>query len=246
MTPAGGEGGGVLAPATVDRRLGLLYVGTGSSYGTPVGCAPGTCSLVALHLQSGKRAWRDQVYPGDTHGFDFNSAPVLVGPRLLVLANKDGFRAWDRLTRRRLWHRRLTRSTDSTGAAGPTTGPEGGPVATDGRRIYVLSNDNDSGTCVAAALAPWTGEPLWHHRLPSFSFTACAVGGDRMFARAAPTACCGCSTPPPAGTSRTSRWAIPVPRRRRSCRARSWSERAPRRSCPASGWSAWAAEPPGS
>ncbi len=185
MTPAGGEGGGVLAPATVDRRLGLLYVGTGSSYGTPVGRAPGTCSLVALHLHSGKRAWRDQVYPGDTHGFDFNSAPVLVGPRLLVLANKDGFRAWDRLTRRRLWHRRLTPSTDSTGAAGPTTGPEGGPVATDGRRIYVLSNDNDTGTCVAAALAPWTGEPIWHHRLPSFSFTALAVGGSRVFASCA-------------------------------------------------------------
>jgi outer membrane protein assembly factor BamB len=58
-------------------------------------------------------------------------------------------------------------------------------VATDGRRIYVLSNDNDSGTCVAAALAPRTGEPIWHHRLPSFSFTACAVGGGRMFASCA-------------------------------------------------------------
>jgi outer membrane protein assembly factor BamB len=185
MTPAGGEGGGVLAAPTVDRGLGLVYVGTGSSYGTPVGSAPGTCSLVALRMADGDVAWRDQVYPGDTHGFDFNSAPVLIGPRLLVLANKDGFRAWDRLTHRRLWHRRLTPSTDSSGAAGPTTGPEGGPVATDGRRVYVLSNDNDTGTCVAAALEPWTGEPIWRHRLPSFSFTANAVGGDRVFASCA-------------------------------------------------------------
>lgn len=182
MTPAGGEGGGVLAPATVDRGAGLVYVCTGSSYGTPVGSAPGTCSLVALHLATGAVAWRDQVYPGDVHGFDFNSAPALVGPRLLVLANKDGFCAWDRVARRRLWHRKLTPSTDSSGAAGPTTGPEGGPVATDGRRVYVLSNDNDGGTCLAAALEPSTGRVIWRHRLPSFSFTANAVGGDRVFA----------------------------------------------------------------
>ncbi len=181
MTPSGGEGGGVLAPATVDRAQGLVYVGTGSSYGTPVGTAPGTCSLVALRLRDGKIAWSDQVYPGDTHGFDFNSAPVLIGPRLLAMTNKDGIWAWDRQTHRRLWHRRLTPATDSTGAAGPTTGPEGGPIATDGKRIYVLSNDNDAGNAVAAALDPWTGRPIWRRRIPTFSFTAIAVGGGRVF-----------------------------------------------------------------
>ena len=51
--------------------------------------------------------------------------------------------------------------------------------------MYVLSNDNDTGTCVAAALEPWTGEPIWRRRLPSFSFTANAVGGDRVFASCA-------------------------------------------------------------
>ncbi len=181
MTPAGGEGGGVLAPTTIDAARGLVYAGTGSSYGTPVGSAPGTCSLVALRLSDGKVVWSDQVFPGDTHGFDFNSAPVLIGSRLLIMTNKNGIYAWDRQARKRLWNRQLTPSTDSTGAAGPTTGPEGGPIAADGKRVYVLSNDNDSGTAVAAALDPWTGKPIWRHRIPTFSFTAVAVGGGRMF-----------------------------------------------------------------
>ena len=87
---------------------------------------------------------------------------------------------------------RATFLKGAAGAAAPTTGPEGGPVATDGRRVYVLSNDNDSGTCVAAALEPWTGEPVWRHRLPSFSFTANAMGGDRLFASCAGRARSGC------------------------------------------------------
>jgi outer membrane protein assembly factor BamB len=64
-------------------------------------------------------------------------------------------------------------------------GPEGGPVATDGRRIYVLSNDAARNDCVAAALAPVTGRVLWQRRLPSFSFAAPAVAEDRLFATGA-------------------------------------------------------------
>jgi len=119
------------------------------------------------------------------HGFDFNSAPVILG-RILVAASKDGFHAWDRVTRRRLWHRRLTPPLSSKGGvAGPMNGPEGGPVATDGRRIYVLSNDAARNSCVAAALAPATGHVLWRQRLPSFSFAAPVVAGDRLFAAGA-------------------------------------------------------------
>jgi Bacterial regulatory proteins, luxR family len=32
---------------------------------------PGTGSLLALRLDNGAVVWRDQVYPHDTHGFDF-------------------------------------------------------------------------------------------------------------------------------------------------------------------------------
>jgi hypothetical protein len=183
--PPGANGGGVIAPASVDLRANLAYVATGSPYRALPGANPGTESLLALRLGDGAVVWSDQVHRGDTHGFDFNSAPVILG-RILVAASKDGFQAWDRVTRRRLWHRRLTPAlSQKGGVAGPMNGPEGGPVATDGMRIYVLSNDAARNSCVAAALAPATGHVLWRRRLPSFSFAAPALAGDRLFATGA-------------------------------------------------------------
>ena len=181
--PPGANGGGVIAPASVDLRAGLAYVATGSPYKAVAGANPGTDSLLALRLRDGAVVWSDQIHAHDTHGFDFNSAPVIVG-HILVAASKDGFHAWDRVARRRLWHRRLTPAL-SKNVAGPMNGPEGGPVATDGRRIYVLSNDAARNDCVAAALAPATGDVLWQRRVPSFSFAAPAVAGDRLFATGA-------------------------------------------------------------
>jgi outer membrane protein assembly factor BamB len=181
----GANGGGVIAPASVDLRTDLAYVATGSPYRAVPGPNPGTDSLLALRLEDGAVVWSDQVHAGDMHGFDFNSAPVILG-RILVAASKDGFHAWDRVTRRRLWHRRLTPAlSKKTSVAGPMNGPEGGPVATDGTRIYVLSNDAARNGCVAAALSPATGHVLWERRLPSFSFAAPAVAGSRLFAAGA-------------------------------------------------------------
>jgi len=96
--PPGANGGGVIAPASVDLRANLAYVATGSPYRALPGPNPGTDSLLALRLSDGAIVWSDQVYRGDTHGFDFNSAPVILG-RILVAASKDGFQAWDRVTR---------------------------------------------------------------------------------------------------------------------------------------------------
>jgi outer membrane protein assembly factor BamB len=105
---------------------------------------------------------------------------VLVGPLALV-AGKDGFRAWNRLTRRRLWHVQTTPGSPAPGAAAdPTTGPEGGPIASDGVRVYGLSNDSAAGTCVAAALDPRKGTVLWQTTLPAFSFAAPAVARDTL------------------------------------------------------------------
>jgi len=183
--PSGANGGGIIAPASVDLRAKLAYVATGSPYRALRGRNPGTGSLLALGLSNGAIVWSDQIYPADRHGFDFNSAPVILG-RNLVAASKDGFHAWDRVTRQHIWYRRLTPPLSSKGGvAGPMNGPEGGPVATDGRRIYVLSNDAARNSCVAAALAPATGHVLWRRRLPSFSFAAPVVAGDRLFAAGA-------------------------------------------------------------
>jgi outer membrane protein assembly factor BamB len=176
--PAGGNGGGVIAPCSVDLSLGLAYIATGSPYQAVAGPNPGTCSLIALRLADGSIAWSDQVYAGDTHGFDFNSAPVTIG-RVLVAANKDGFYGWDRIAQDRLWHRRLTDSIPAgSTAAGPTSGPEGGPVASDGSRAYVLSNDDASGQSVAAALDPLTGNVAWQTELANLTFAAPALAHD--------------------------------------------------------------------
>jgi outer membrane protein assembly factor BamB len=192
--PAGANGGGIIAPASVDLHANLAYVATGSPYRAVPGRNPGTDSLLALNLRDGAIVWSEQIYPTDKHGFDFNSAPVILG-RLLVAANKDGFHAWDRVARRHLWHRRLTPALPKKGGvAGPMNGPEGGPVATDGARIYVLSNDAAHNDCVAAALAPSTGDVLWRQRLPSFSFAAPALAGDRLFATGADGTLRGLST----------------------------------------------------
>jgi outer membrane protein assembly factor BamB len=183
--PEGGNGGGIIGPASVDRRAGVVYVATGSPYEAAPGPNPGTCALMALRLRDGAVLWEDQVHAGDTRGLDFNSAPVIAG-RLLLATAKDGVYAWDRVRRRRLWHQQIT---DPFGAgdatAGPTTGPEGGPIATDGRRAYVLSNDAATGGCVAAALAVQDGRELWRTALPAPSFAAPALAGRALCVAAA-------------------------------------------------------------
>ena len=103
LVPEGQNGGGVLGQPSVDLHTGKVYVATGAPYAPQPGDNPGTDSLVELRLRDGKIVWADQVHAGDQLGLDLNSSPVLVGALALV-AGKDGFRAWNRITRRRLWH----------------------------------------------------------------------------------------------------------------------------------------------
>jgi outer membrane protein assembly factor BamB len=178
--PPGANGGGIIGQVSVDPAAGLAYVATGAPYAALPGSNPGTCSLLALRLRDGSVAWADQVHAGDARGFDLNSAPLLLGRRLFVTA-KDGVYAWDRVRRRRLWHTQLTEPLPGGAAsAGPTAGPEGGPVASDGRRLFALSNDGESFGCVAAALAPADGRVLWRAVLPALCFGAPALAGGRL------------------------------------------------------------------
>ena len=178
--PAGANGGGIIGPASVDPWMGVAYVATGAPYAAVSGSNPGTCSLFALRLRDGSVLWQDQVFPGNQTGFDFNSAPMILG-RQLFATNKDGIYAWDRVSRRRLWSTQITDPlAGGATSAGPTGGPEGGPIATDGRRIYVLSNDIATGGGVAAALRPANGQVLWQTPLPAPSFGAPAAAGDLL------------------------------------------------------------------
>jgi outer membrane protein assembly factor BamB len=180
MVPDSGNGGGILGQPSVDLRQGKVYIATGAPYAPQPGDNPGTDSLVELRLRDGTIVWADQVHAGDTLGLDLNSAPVLIGD-LVAVAGKDGFRAWNRRTRRRLWHVQTTPNSPAPGApADPTTGPEGGPIASDGIRVYGLSNDSAAGTCVAAAIDPGKGSVLWQTTLPAFSFAAPAIAKDAL------------------------------------------------------------------
>src|SRR5207302_7908050 len=87
--PAGGNGGGVIAPVSVDLARGWVYVLTGAPYSTVAGSNSGTCSLLVFDLATGSLLWGDQVHPGDTSGLDLNSTPVLIG-HLAIGTATDG------------------------------------------------------------------------------------------------------------------------------------------------------------
>jgi acido-empty-quinoprotein group A len=98
------HGGGMTwLPGTYDPELKLLYWGTGNP--NPVYAGQGrkganlwTCSIVALHIDTGKLAWYFQASPHDTHDWDNVETPVLFDakvdgrPRkLLAQAARNGF-----------------------------------------------------------------------------------------------------------------------------------------------------------
>jgi outer membrane protein assembly factor BamB len=177
--PEGGNGGGVIVPPTIDK--GRAYVVAGAPYEAVEGDNPGTCALVEIRLSDGAITWSDQVHPAETRGRDLNSAPVLLGDHVYATA-KDGVYAWDRRRRTRLWHRQLTPDAIAPGqGSGPYDGPEFGPLASDGRRLYVLSNDVKGANFVAAALEPADGAVVWETRVPGLAFAAPAIAGPSLW-----------------------------------------------------------------
>ena len=185
LVPEGANGGGVLAPVTVDLATGSVWAATGAPYVPPPQPVPGASALVELSLRSGRVRWQDDVHPGDTQGLDLNSAPVLSGSTIAV-TGKDGVWAWDRRTRARRWHVQLTPATPSGGGpAGPTNGPEGGPIAADDDRFLVLSNDEDRGVSVAANLGRRRGRERWRSDLGGLTFAAPAVADGLLLAATA-------------------------------------------------------------
>jgi alcohol dehydrogenase (cytochrome c) len=98
------HGGGMTwMPGTYDPDLNLIYWGTGNP--NPVHSGQGrkgdnlwTCSLVALHADTGKMAWWFQASPHDTHDWDNVETPVLFDaefdghPRKLIAqASRNGY-----------------------------------------------------------------------------------------------------------------------------------------------------------
>src|SRR5262249_23174021 len=69
-----------------------------------------SASLVALDATGGRLRWADQVHPHDQRNLDLNCPPMLLSVtardrqrNLVIVGGKDGLRAWERTSRRRLW-----------------------------------------------------------------------------------------------------------------------------------------------
>ena len=102
-TPNAATGGMTWMTGTYDPSLDLIYWGTGNP--TPVlnpATRPGdnlyTCSIVALHPDTGKLAWAFQPSPHDTHDWDAVEVPVLVDGdfhgqlrKMLMQASRNGY-----------------------------------------------------------------------------------------------------------------------------------------------------------
>jgi alcohol dehydrogenase (cytochrome c) len=96
-------GGATWIPGSFDPELNLIYWGTGNPHPVLAGkVRPGsnlyTCSIVALHADTGKMAWYFQVSPHDTQDRDANESIVLIDapfkgrPRkLLAQASRNGY-----------------------------------------------------------------------------------------------------------------------------------------------------------
>ena len=98
------HGGGMTwMTGTYDPELQLIYWGIGNP--NPVHAGAGrkgdnvwTCSIVALHVDTGKMAWGYQVSPHDTHDWDATQTPILFNGefkgkqrKLIAQASRNGY-----------------------------------------------------------------------------------------------------------------------------------------------------------
>jgi outer membrane protein assembly factor BamB len=182
-------GGALFAAPSLDPRTRTLYAATGSPFHVRPGPLRHSCSLIALDAATGALRWADQIIPHDTRNLDLNCPPMLLsvvhgGRRrdLIVVGGKDGIRAWDRTTRRRLWRVQLTPALPPGGKESlPTSGPETGPTAAAGGLVFFASNNHQDQTCLIAALEAATGELRWLHSLPAFQFGPMSVANGVVY-----------------------------------------------------------------
>ena len=192
-------GAAVWNSPTIDRRKGVLYIGTGNSYTGPA--VKTSDAVIAMDLKTGKIAWWNQVTGGDAFvvgcrpglencpkelgpDHDFGNAPILRtlpgGKRIIVIGQKSGT-VWGLdpdAEGKVLWQFKA-------GKGGALGGIEWGSAADD-KAVYipvsdVLTAPNEAGGLFALELA--TGEPLWHTAAPKLE---CNTGRGCTGAQSAP------------------------------------------------------------
>jgi polyvinyl alcohol dehydrogenase (cytochrome) len=178
-------GGALIAPPSLDTLTGTLFAATGNPFHLRPGPMRHACSLIALDAATGKLRWADQVHPHDTHNLDLNCPPMLVraaGADLAIVGGKDGIRAWDRKTRKRLWRTQLTPALlPGAQEALPTNGPEAGPTAAARGLVFFASNNHADQTCVLAGIHAESGDLAWVHTLPAFQFGPMSVANGVLY-----------------------------------------------------------------
>lgn len=182
------SGAPIWASATIDRKRGRLYVGTGENYSSP---ADGNSdAIIAIDIETGERVWQRQTFSGDAWNvacmmadnpncpqedgpdLDHGSSVLLVdigdGKQALIAGLKDGtvIGLDPDNEGELLWSAKLGR--------GSIQGGVHFGMATDGATVYVPINDmNDTrnGDVLSAADArpgvhaidAATGKLLWSH-----------------------------------------------------------------------------------
>jgi alcohol dehydrogenase (cytochrome c) len=134
-------GGQVWIPGVYDPETRLYIFGTGNP--TPGYTGAGrkgdnlfTCSLVAVHVDTGKMAWYYQTSPHDTHDWDSAQTPILIDgtvngrPRKLVsTAARNGyFFTLDRVTGERVVTSKYGTTTNWAKGLRPTGAPDPDPA----------------------------------------------------------------------------------------------------------------------
>jgi polyvinyl alcohol dehydrogenase (cytochrome) len=197
----GPAGVGVWCSPTIDRKRGLIYVGTGDQYSDPE--EGYSDSVVALEMGSGKIAWGSQLVTGDRWNVaclsgdklgcpkgegpdhDFGSSAILhtlsSGQQVILAGQKSGMLHVLDPDRQGAVIRQIR-----VGKGGVIGGIEWGPAA-DSERAYVAISDinpkNPEAGGGLTAIQIATGEKLWHMPAPK---PACL--GERGCSAAQPSA----------------------------------------------------------
>ncbi|HEV2310634.1 MAG TPA: PQQ-binding-like beta-propeller repeat protein, partial [Acidimicrobiia bacterium] len=160
-----GAGEGIWSTPAIDRRLGLLFVGTGQNLGPPPG--PLEDAVLAIDVRTGKLRWAHQFFTNDVfsaghpggYDYDFGASPNLWtvrGRTLVGDGEKSGtYEALDAATGRLVWQRSLV-------AGGSFGGLLGSAAYVDGR-LVVSANVGKSNPKASKILAldPATGATRW-------------------------------------------------------------------------------------
>jgi len=187
-----GHGGSVWSTAAADRRLGLVYIGTGQAYDEPAG--PRTDALLALRLSDGRLVWKRQFTRNDVFNYgkdvfgpdhDIGASPNLfgiAGRRAVGVGDKAGrYATLDARTGATVWRRKLCPGSHLGGVMTTAAVARGS--------IWVACNDLENPNELAdrknrtdvLRLDAATGATRWSKRVPGGTVGGVTEAGGVVF-----------------------------------------------------------------